>query len=148
MKILLSIKPKYSEKIFSGEKKYEFRKQAPKEKIEKVYVYESNPTQHIVGWFTVKKIIKGTPQAIWEKCSRRGGIDHGNFFAYCADKATIHALEIDEYARFETPIDPYENCPGYMPPQNYVYLDGSELGRRIEGTVGVYTNQSHLLISD
>ena len=106
MKILLSIKPKYSEKIFSGEKRYEFRKQTPKEKIEKVYVYESNPTQHIVGWFTIKQILIGSPKDIWEKCKSYGGIDYGNFFAYCADKTTIHALEIDEYEQFETPIDP------------------------------------------
>jgi predicted transcriptional regulator len=134
MKILLSIKPKYSKKIFSGEKKYEFRKQTPKEKIEKVYVYESNPTQHIVGWFTVKKILTGTPQAIWAKCKVYGGIDHSNFFAYCADKTMIHALEINEYEQFETPIDPYEICPDYKPPQNYAYLDGSELYKKMEDT--------------
>lgn len=137
MNILLSIKPKYSEKIFSGEKKYEFRKQTPKEKIEKVYVYESTPTQHIVGWFTVKKILKGTPQAIWEKCSKHGGIDQGNFFAYCADKTTIHAMEINEYKEFETPIDPYELCPTFQPPQNYAYLDGSELFRKM-GAAGSF----------
>jgi predicted transcriptional regulator len=137
MKILLSIKPKYSENIFSGEKRFEFRKQTPKEKIELVVVYESNPTQNIVGWFTIKKILTGTPDDIWKKCKSFGGIDHGGFFAYCAEKTMIHALEIDEYARFETPIDPYEACPDYTPPQNYVYLDGSELGRIIEGMTAV-----------
>ena len=133
MKILLSIKPKYSEKIFSGEKRYEFRKQTPKEKIEKVYVYESNPTQHIVGWFTIKKILTGSPKEIWEKCKAKGGIEHSNFFAYCADKTMIHAFEIDKYGRFETPIDPYETYPDYKPPQNYTYFDDSDLFRKIGG---------------
>ncbi|MFZ2456435.1 MAG: hypothetical protein WAX07_08155 [Candidatus Altiarchaeia archaeon] len=96
-------------------------------------MYESSPTQHIVGWFTVKKILTGTPHVIWEKCKVYGGIDHGNFFAYCADKTMIHALEIDEYGRFETPIDPYEACPEYRPPQNYAYFDDSELVRKIGG---------------
>ncbi|MBN2251872.1 MAG: ASCH domain-containing protein [Candidatus Altiarchaeota archaeon] len=138
MKILLSIKPKYSEKIFSGEKRYEFRKQTPKKKIEKVYVYESNPIQHIVGWFTIKKILTGTPEEIWAKCSSRGGIDHGNFMAYCADKTTIHALAIDEYDQFQTPIDPYAICPDYKPPQNYAYFDNSELFRKLESSTGSF----------
>lgn len=40
--ILMSIKPKWCEKIFSGEKTIEVRKTAPKETPFKVYVYCSN----------------------------------------------------------------------------------------------------------
>lgn len=39
--ILMSIKPKWCEKIFSGEKTIEVRKTAPKETPFKVYVYET-----------------------------------------------------------------------------------------------------------
>ena len=36
--ILLSIKPDYVEKIFSGDKKYEFRTRISKEPVDKIYI--------------------------------------------------------------------------------------------------------------
>ena len=66
MKILLSIKPEFVAKIFNGEKRVEFRKMIPKKHFDKVFIYESSPTQHIVGWFSVSRVIKGHLDKIWK----------------------------------------------------------------------------------
>jgi len=125
MKILLSIKPEYSKKIFSGEKKYEFRKQKPKHIPELVIVYESDPVQKIVGCFSVKRIISGSPKDIWERCKESGGIREEDFFNYCGNKEIIYAFEIDKAQRFDSPIELLNLGFKIYPPQNFTYLNSS-----------------------
>ena len=63
--VLLSIKPKFAEAIFSGEKKFEFRKTIFKENINEVFVYVTSPVCRVVGKFTIESIYKDTPEFIW-----------------------------------------------------------------------------------
>ena len=59
MKVLLSIKPEFADKIFNGTKKYEFRKSIFKNKdVDTVVVYASSPCKYIINWYTiaVKKV--------------------------------------------------------------------------------------------
>ena len=135
MKILLSIKPEYSKKILSGEKKYEFRRQKPKENFEVVFVYESSPSKSIVGYFSVKKIISGSPNKIWKKCKRYGGIEKENYLAYCENKNIIHAIEIDKIFEFDSPIDPFEIHTNFKPPQNFSYLEKSLLYESLQSKI-------------
>ena len=52
MKVVLSIKPEFANKIFDGSKKFEFRKVIFKnEKIKTVIVYASSPVQKVIGGF-------------------------------------------------------------------------------------------------
>lgn len=136
MKILLSIKPEYTKKIFSGEKKYEFRKQKPKQKIEKVIIYECHPSKKIVGWFSVKKIISGSPKEIWEKCKDSGGIEEEGYFNYCNGKKIIYSFQIDRTFQFDTPINPFEIDSDFNPPQNFLYLNHSLMSNLIESRGG------------
>lgn len=57
MKVLLSIKPEYAYKIFSGEKKFEYRKIIFKKKIKSVIVYATKPVGKIIGEFEIEDII-------------------------------------------------------------------------------------------
>jgi len=123
MKVLLSIKPEYTEKIFSGVKRYEFRRQKPRSIIEKVFIYECSPSKSIVGWFTVKRIISGSPEKIWDFCRNSSGIKKRKFFTYCNGKKVIYAIEIDRVFQFKTPINPLDICSDFKPPQNFSYLD-------------------------
>lgn len=132
MNILLSIKPEYSRKIFSGEKKYEFRKRKPKLMIAAVFVYESSPTRRIVGKFRVKRIHSGSPENIWLKCKDTSGIEENTYLNYCNGTRIIHALEIDMPFKFENPIDPFEAISNFKPPQDYSYVDGSNMTKVIE----------------
>lgn len=121
MVILLSIKPEYTRRIFSGEKKFEFRKQKPAIPTTLVFIYESFPTKKIVGWFTLKKMISGPPQEIWNQCGDKGGISRLNFFKYCEGNEIIYAFEIGKSFRFPEPFDPYNLDEHFKPPQNFSY---------------------------
>jgi predicted transcriptional regulator len=132
MNVLLSIKPEYTEKIFGGEKKYEFRKQIPKLIVESVFVYECRPSTNIVGYFTVKRILSGSPRKIWEKCKKSSGIEKKEFFSYCNGKRFVYAFEIDRTFPFVPPINPFEICPDFKPPQNFSYLGNSTIFKAIK----------------
>lgn len=123
MVILLSIKPEYTRKIFSGEKKFEFRKQKPKSPPSIIYIYESYPTKQIVGRFNVKKILSGPPQEIWKKCQNNGGINEEEFIKYCQGKELIIAYEIENVIKFSNPLDPTLSDPSFKAPQNFTYFN-------------------------
>jgi predicted transcriptional regulator len=133
MKILLSIKPEYSNKIFSGKKRFEFRRQKPKHLFDIVFVYESNPTKKIVGWFSVRKIIYGSPNYVWKQCKDAGGIEEEDYFKYCGGRKVVYAFEIDKTLLFESPINPSDLVPGFNPPQSFTYFDQSMASLLISG---------------
>ena len=57
MKVLLSIKPEFVQEIFTGKKKYEYRKAIFTRSVDKVVVYSTKPVGMIVGEFTVENIL-------------------------------------------------------------------------------------------
>jgi len=125
-----------------GEKKYEFRKQKPKRVIEKVFIYESHPTKNIVGWFSIQRTLSGSPEEIWEKCQKQGGIEKDKFFAYCNGKNIVYAFEMDKIFQFVSPIDPFEIDPEFKPPQNFSYLANSSIDKTLENWEGNYQCQN------
>lgn len=80
MKILLSIKPKYVEKIVSGEKKYEFRKTIFKrEQVDTIVVYSSGKVGKLIGEIKFKTILSDTPLNIWNKTKEEAGLSKEDF---------------------------------------------------------------------
>jgi len=120
--ILLSIKPIYSERIFTGKKMVEFRKQIPKNSFKYVYVYETSPTRKIVGQFTVKNIIRGSPPDLLGKYGNLTGMKWDDYFMYSSNRFVIYAIEITDAMPYNPPIDPFRINPKFKPPQNYYYV--------------------------
>lgn len=122
MDVLLSIKPKYADKIISGEKKYEFRKtKLDKNKVNNIYIYSSSPVKKIIGKVTLSDILEGPPKIIWRKCRKYSGISEEEFFNYFAGKDLAFALAIEDVEHFIEPIDPYIEFDNFIPPQSYCY---------------------------
>ena len=65
--ILLSIKPMYVKKIFSGEKKYEYRKHLSQVPVEKIIVYSTDPEQKVVGEIKISGTLKMSTTRFWEQ---------------------------------------------------------------------------------
>ena len=123
MKILLSIKPEFVEKIISGEKKFEFRKTLPKrEGITTVVVYSTMPVGKVVGEFTVKDTHSYSPESLWEKTKEFSGITKHFFDEYFSTKSLAHAFEIETFHLYETPLGIAEVLPSGTPPQSYCYI--------------------------
>ncbi|GBF33959.1 Lj965 prophage protein [Desulfocucumis palustris] len=123
MKVLLSIRPEYVEKIFSGEKKYEYRKNIFKKEIDKVIVYSTQPEGKIVGEFSVEIILHDTLDNIWDLTSRYSGISHSFFKNYFNGREDGYAIKIGEVIPYNEPIDPRDINTDFKPPQSFCYLE-------------------------
>ncbi len=122
MNAILSIKPVYADQILAGTKKVEFRKAAFKKQVDRVYIYSSAPKMRIVGYFTIKEIVCGTPRELWEMFASVGGINQADFFDYYKTSELGVSFLIDRVTRFEVGIVPVDVIADFVPPQSYRYL--------------------------
>lgn len=122
MRILLSINPEYVEKIFSGEKKFEYRRNIFKnKKIKTVVIYSTSPVKKIVGEFTIKKIIKDIPTKLWDLSPEFTGISEDKFYKYFENKEEGYAIEIGKVKKYKK-YKLLEEFSIKTPPQSFLYL--------------------------
>lgn len=125
MDVLLSIKPKYVRSILEGAKRYEFRKAIFRNRsVNRIFIYSSAPEKRIVARFEISRIIEDHPSALWDQTRDHAGINDAEFFSYFAGRSRGYAIGIENLKEFDTPIDPREEIPGFVPPQSYCYVDG------------------------
>ncbi|PCJ17926.1 MAG: hypothetical protein COB02_12320 [Candidatus Cloacimonadota bacterium] len=123
MNVLLSIKPEYVERIFSGSKKYEYRKAIfKKQNIKKVIVYSTMPVGKIVGEFEIERIIEDSPNNIWEQTQEYSGVDKSFFDYYFNDRDKGYAIKISKVKLYDKPIDPKLKYEKFTAPQSFKYL--------------------------
>lgn len=124
MKILLSIKPQYVDKIVSGEKKYEFRKTIFKQKqVDTIVVYSSGKVGKLIGEIKFTTILSDTPLNIWNITKEKAGLSKGDFFDYFRNKEIAHAIKIESFEPYSHAISIQEKYPGINPPQSFVYVE-------------------------
>jgi len=121
--VLLSIKPKYVEKIISGQKKYEFRKTIFNLDEEIVVIYATSPIKKIIGYFHIEEVINDHPKKIWSKCRELSGISKSSFFEYFTDRNYGYAIRIGKLHLFDEPLEPTSIMPGFIAPQSFCYID-------------------------
>lgn len=123
MKVLLSIKPEFADLIFSGKKKFEFRKAIFKNpSIQTVVVYSSSPVQRIIGEFDIEKIICDDVSSLWKKTKKFAGIDEEYFFRYFENRESGFAIQIKSYKKYKEPLELKKEYD-VSPPQSFLYLE-------------------------
>jgi len=122
MKVLLSIKPEYAEKILSGEKKYEFRRTLFKNpSISKIVIYASSPVQKVIGEFDIDIVLSLGLDDLWSKTKKHSGIEKEFFYDYFDGKDVAHAIKVKRTKRYKNPktLSRYDIA---HPPQSFMYL--------------------------
>ena len=120
-KILMSIKPEYVDKIFTGEKKYEYRKRLCKEKIDTIIVYSSSPIQKVVGELKIKQVLYDKKNVIWNKTNKYGGITKIKYDNYYENCSYAVAYEIEKAILYDKQKD-LKDFNIRTAPQSYVYI--------------------------
>lgn len=121
-KILLPIKPEYVEKIFSGEKKYEYRKTKTKKKVSKIIIYATSPIMKVVGEVDVNGLIVNKLDNVWETTKKYSGISDKYFYDYYENRLHAIAYRLGNVVKYSRPMDLHEIGINFVP-QSYVYLD-------------------------
>jgi len=123
MKILLSIKPEYAEKILSGDKQFEFRKSMPKEPgVKTVVMYATKPVGKVVGEFEIEGVLSECPDDLWSLTADFAGISRRFFNEYFSGRETAYAIKVRSARRYDSPIDLDSLIAGGVAPQSFRYL--------------------------
>lgn len=124
MKILLSIKPEFADKIFEGTKQFEFRKSIFKDRrVRKVVVYASSPIQKVVGEFEIEYILNTNPSTLWEETKEFAGISKEFFDAYFNNRKMAFAFKIKCVKPYKRPLCLKRDFKINTPPQSFMYLN-------------------------
>tara|TARA_R110001583_G_scaffold56591_2_gene170664 strand:- start:1743 stop:2111 length:369 start_codon:yes stop_codon:yes gene_type:complete len=122
MKVLLSIKPEYADKIFDGSKKYEFRRTVFKDpSVSTVIVYASSPVQKVIGEFEIELIINDQLESLWEKTKEFAGVSRKFFFEYFSNKENGYAIKIKKTKKYKKELCLKEDF-NKKPPQSFMYI--------------------------
>jgi len=124
MRVLLSVKPEFAERIFEGTKKYEYRKTIfRRQDIDGVVVYASSPVKLVIGEFEIEEILHDDVATLWKKTEANAGISRGSFFEYFADKSHGYAIKIKTMRMYHVPLL-LNHLMISTPPQSFCYLNG------------------------
>ena len=124
--ILLAIKPEYAEKIFSGTKKYEFRKRLANKPVNKIIIYVTEPLMQIIGEVNVLKTISGSPTSIWETTKKSSGICRMKYRDYFKGCKIAHVYCLGTIKRYNRPKRLTE-LNIIQPPQSFIYLTDTQM---------------------
>jgi predicted transcriptional regulator len=134
MKVLLSIKPEFAERIFDGTKRFEFRRAIYANRaVQTVVVYVTRPIGRIVGEFDVDGIVEAAPECLWAETHAHAGINRDFFDAYFDGRSRGFAIRVGEVRRYDTPLVPQDIIDNFTPPQSYMYVDDRLRRPRADG---------------
>lgn len=123
MKVLLSIKPEFAEKILSGEKKFEYRKAVFKRDVQTVIIYATSPVARLVGEFEIDGVLKEKPCKLWNETKEASGITRCFFDSYFSGRDYGYAIKVGKVNRYSEPLIPASLIDKFVAPQSFRYVD-------------------------
>ena len=122
MKVLLSIKPEFVEKIFAGTKKYEFRKSLFKKSgVKYVVIYASAPIKRVVGEFEIVDILSDDVDAVWDMTKKYSGITKALYKSYFQNRKAANAIQIGHIKKYKK-TKPLSDYNIQQAPQSFCYI--------------------------
>jgi predicted transcriptional regulator len=130
--IMISIRPKFAEKIFNGTKCVELRRIKPNiGEGDIVVVYVTSPIKEVWGTFEVKSVITKPKSQLWEFVQDSAGItkiEFDNYFQGLSNGYGIIMKSVSANKNYLSLDDIRKNWEGFTPPQSYRYLSTHQLG--------------------
>ncbi len=122
MKVVLSIKPEFANKIFDGSKEFEFRRAIFKNKnVKSIIVYSSSPVQKVIGEFDIAEIFNHNLDELWQLTKDQSGITEDFFYEYFTNKEKGFAIKIKNKRKYKTPKCLRKDY-NLSPPQSFAYI--------------------------
>ena len=148
--LLLSLKPRYADLVFDGQKTVELRRRSlERMQGRDAFVYATTPERQLRGGFRIGKVWAGTPEKVWSLVSDRTGVEKADFDAYYAGRDVAYALEIVDVWEYTKPLtlDALKQVfRNFVVPQSWRYVKPEEYQafRRMKSSVtDEIGNRSH-----
>ena len=125
MKVLMSIKPKFVEEIFSETKTFELRKKIFKSSINAIVIYSSSPKKKVVGEIIIDKIISSTLKLLWKSYKNNLGISEKEYFKYYKNSKVAYAIKIKKVIKYKKELE-LKDFGIEKAPQSYQYINWKE----------------------
>jgi len=126
---LLPIKPRFAELIIKGKKKVEFRKRKPNNEVSHIVLYATKPIKKILGYFEVSYIDQDSPETLWARYKKVGGVTYEEFKTYYSSSEIGVAIVVGKVWALRTPISLSILTKLLIPPQDFVYLTPSDFDK-------------------
>lgn len=120
-KILLSIKPQYVDKIFSGEKRFEFRKFHCKNDVDTIVIYATSPVKAVVGEVELIDVIEGDIEQVWQETNEFAGISQSAYDKYYDKRQIAVAYKLGNVCEYKEPKKLIDFGLHYVP-RSFAYL--------------------------
>lgn len=131
--LFLSIKAEFVEKIFNGTKTIELRKSTPKiYKDTLIIIYCTSPVMSIIGTCKVEDLILLEPNELWNKHSKKTGIDKERYFEYYDGKDLAVGIILKDAVKLKKAIPLSKirsSFSNFHPPQTFRYFNTESLNR-------------------
>ena len=128
--IIIPIHSKHAKNIYTGAKKYEYRKVAPSKSINNLILYETKPVCAITGIVKVDSIWEGSPYQIWKISHDYAGISHESYTTYYKNKNIAIAYQLGNAIKLKKSVSLSEIGVNHVP-QSFQYVDNSILTKFI-----------------
>lgn len=134
---LISIQPRYVEKILSGEKVLEFRRMWAVDTVDKLVIYSSSPKQRIVAIAQINDLHHCSPTALWQLARvKGGGVTRRELYSYFSGKPKGYALELSVELKSDSGVDPKGLFDAFRPPQSFHYLALGDYAKVVQALEG------------
>lgn len=124
--ILISVQPKFVERIAAGKKSAELRRRTPRIQPGcKVWIYTKAPEAMISICVTVDRIITGSPQKIWRAHQLHLGVSRDEFESYFGETETGCAIffkKVEDVSPGVALSEIRTKAKGFHPPQFFKRL--------------------------
>lgn len=126
---LYPIKPIYTDKILSGDKKYELRKRLPDVETKYILIYSTSPVGKVVGYAQIRAFHRRSVSGLWQLVSGLSGIDEKSYMEYFNNSDEACAIEFDCVYKFARPFSVKEIRSTMSVPQSFCYVSQQDFSR-------------------
>lgn len=124
--IAISVKPLFAERIFAGDKRFEFRRVLPKKPVGRVYIHVcGEDADRVQGFADVVAMGYLPKNELWEIAKDAAGMRREEFDAYFDGCSDAGYLELSDARRFSGMR--LEEIGLKRPPQGIAYVKGAQV---------------------
>jgi predicted transcriptional regulator len=103
--LLMSVRPRFAEAIFHGNKRFEIRRKFSNRWLgARTAILATRPIGALMGEATVNSIRTAKPEVIWESFGRELGCTQREFLDYCEGAVEVFAIELTRVTPYMSPV--------------------------------------------